>query len=83
MRLTKRGCIFYGFVPPSTSEADLRKLRNVVFNDLLNVCLYFGGSVTSRDRFEQLDLSRCQMLAEFTLPLSDLVHRNRIQLQPA
>jgi hypothetical protein len=27
-------------------------------------------------------VSRCQVLAEFSLPLSDLVHRNRVQLQP-
>jgi hypothetical protein len=81
MRLTKR-CIFYGFVPPSTNEADLRELRDVVFNDLLNVCLHFRGSVTSCNRFKQLALRRCQVLAEFTLPLSDLVYRNRVQLQP-
>jgi hypothetical protein len=81
MRLTNGGCIFYGFVPPSTSEADLRELRNVVFNDLLNVCLHFRGNVTSCNCFKQLALSCCQVLAEFTLPLSDLVDRNRVQLQ--
>jgi hypothetical protein len=55
----------------------------MVFNDLLNVCLHFRGNVTGRNRFEQLALSRRQVLAEFSLPLSDLVHRNRVQLQLA
>ena len=82
MRLTKGGCIFYGFAPSPTNEADLSKLRNVVFNDLLNIRLHFRGNVTGCNRFKQLDVSRCQVLAEFSLPLSDLVHRNRVQLQP-
>ena len=52
------------------------------FNDLLNICLYFRDNITSRNCFQQLDLSRCQVFAEFSLPLRDLVDRNRVQLQP-
>jgi hypothetical protein len=48
----------------------------MVFNDLLNVRLHFRGNITSRNLFKQCALSRRQVLAEFTLPLSDLVYRD-------
>lgn len=52
----------------------------MVFNDLLNVRLHFWGNITSRNLFKQRTLSCRQVLAEFTLPLGDLVYRDGIQL---
>ena len=72
---------FLWFHPIVYNVADLRKLRNMVFNDPLNVRLHFWGNITSRNLFEQLALSRRQVLAEFSLPFSDLVYRDRIQLR--
>ncbi len=73
---------FYGFVPSSTTDgADLSELRNMVFNDPLNIRLHFRGNVTSRNLFKQWSLSRRQVLAEFTFPLGDLIYRDRVQLQ--
>jgi hypothetical protein len=57
MRLTKGRCIFYGFVPVVYNGADLRELRNMVFNDLLNVRLHFWGNITSRNLLKQRALS--------------------------
>jgi hypothetical protein len=79
MKLTK-GCIFFDSSKPSQDGAGLRELRNVVFNDLLNVCLYFGRNVTSCNLFKERALSRRQVLTEFGFPLSDLVHWDRVQL---
>lgn len=80
MKLT-RGCIYFVFVPLSEDRAGLRELRNMIFNDLLNVCLYFGRNVTSCNRFKQRALGRRQVLTELTLPLSDLVYWDRVQLK--
>jgi hypothetical protein len=75
--------MYFCFVPASQDGAGLRELRNVIFNDLLNVCLYFRRNVTSRNLLEQRALGRRQVLTEFGLPLSDLVHWDRVQLQHA
>ena len=53
----------------------------MIFNDLLNVCLYLGRNVTSGNLFKQCALGRRQVLTEFRLPLSDLVYWDRVQLQ--
>jgi hypothetical protein len=79
MKLTG-GCIF--FVSSASQDgAGLRELRNVIFNDLLNVCLYFRRNVTSRNLLKQRALSCRQVLTEFSLPLCDLVYWDRVQLQ--
>jgi hypothetical protein len=80
--VNKRKMYFLWFCPIVYSGADLRELRNMVFNDLLNVRLHFWGNITSRNLFKQRALSRRQVLAEFTLPLGDLVYRDRVQLEP-
>ena len=81
MKLTKGRCIFFWFHPIVYNGADLRELRNVVFNDPLNVCFHFWGNIASRNLFKQRALSRRQVLAEFALPLGDLVYGDRIQLE--
>lgn len=48
---------FLWFRPIVYNRADLRELRNMVFNDLLNVRFHFLGSITSRDPFKQRALS--------------------------
>lgn len=53
----------------------------MIFNDLLNVCLYFRRNVTSSNLFKQCALGRRQVLTELSLPLSDLVYWDRVQLQ--
>ena len=80
--VNKREMYFLWFRPIVYNGADLRELGNVVFNDLLNFRLHFWGNITSRNLFKQCALSRRQMLAEFTLPLGDLVYGDRIQLEP-
>lgn len=53
----------------------------MIFNDLLNACLYFGCNVTSCNLFKQRALGRRQVLTELSLPLSNLVYWDRVQLQ--
>jgi hypothetical protein len=80
--VNKRKMYFLWFRPIVYNGADLRELRNMVFNDTLNVRLHFWGNITSRNLFKQRALSRRQVLAEFSFPLGDLVYRDRIQLEP-
>lgn len=53
----------------------------MIFNDLLNLRLNFRRDVTSRNLFKQRALCRRQMLTELTLPFSDLVNGDGIQLR--
>jgi len=55
--VNKRKMYFLWFRPIVYNGADLRELRNMVFNDPLNVRLYFWGNITSRNLFKQRTLS--------------------------
>jgi hypothetical protein len=55
--VNKRKMYFLWFRPIAYNGADLRKLRNMVFNDLLNVRLHFWGNITGRNLFKQRTLS--------------------------
>ena len=50
--VNKRKMYFLWFRPIVYNGAGLRELRNVVFNDLLNVRLHFWGNITSRNLFK-------------------------------
>ena len=81
VRDNKRRMYFLNFGLAVYKRSDLRELRDVIFNDLLNLSLHLWCDVTSCNLFEQSGLGRRQVLAEFTFPLRDLVHWDGVQLQ--